>query len=70
MVVKISTRGVFRVGIPRALFPTEQFRVDVSIEYDVSRDGQRFVVVQRVEEGERPSITVVQNWIREFEPRN
>jgi hypothetical protein len=36
-------------------------------DYDVSSDGQRFVVVQNLDAGETPKITVVQNWIKKFE---
>jgi hypothetical protein len=35
-------------------------------DYDVSADGQCFVVVQYVDQGETPTITVVKNWIKEF----
>jgi hypothetical protein len=42
---------------------------DFRPHYDVSVDGQRFVVVQNatVETSKR---TVVQNWFREFEERD
>ena len=37
--------------------------------YDAARDGQRFAITQNMEEDEEttPTITVVQNWIKEFE---
>ncbi len=41
------------------------------IRYDVSADGQRFVLVATVEseEAKAPSIHVVQNWFAEFRGR-
>ena len=38
-------------------------------EYDVSADGQRFVVAQPVGEVSEPKIRVVQNWHEEFRDR-
>ena len=38
-------------------------------QYDVSRDGRRFVVVQTVEERPSPKIRVVQNWYEKFANR-
>ena len=72
MVVPVKTSPDFWAGMPQALF-TAQVQVDVSSanfrRYDVSGDGQRFVVVQTVEEAEQATqtITVVENWAKEFE---
>jgi eukaryotic-like serine/threonine-protein kinase len=67
MVVKITTRTGFRPGIPQKLFTAEMVgTTDLSNHYDVSADGQRFVVVQQTDEGENPIITVVQNWYAKF----
>ena len=70
MAVEVSTRGVFQAGIAKTLFSVSAGTQNLasSSSYDVSADGQRFVVVQRVGEGETetPTITVVENWIREF----
>ena len=68
MVVDVSTSGVFSAGIPKALFSAEQVGADdLATNYDVSADGQQFVVVQNIETKEQGTITVVQNWIKEFE---
>ena len=82
MVVKIQTDPTFKtVGSAQVLFsedrvPTKLVPEDLDYStfapvYDVSDDGQRFVVVQRIESDEeaRPKIIVVQNWAREFEDR-
>ncbi len=39
--------------------------------YDVSADGQRFVTVSPIEQGEPlpPKIRIVQNWYEEFRDR-
>jgi eukaryotic-like serine/threonine-protein kinase len=65
MSVEVSTQGVFRAGPPKMLFVTDD------IGYDVSSDGQRFVVVHPMERAERNATTiiVVQNWYKEFKDR-
>jgi serine/threonine protein kinase len=47
------------------------FSVGVQTKYDVSRDGQRFYVVepQRSEIDQAPSIHLVQNWYEQFRDR-
>jgi hypothetical protein len=49
--------------------PTRPFGTKYETMYDVGPDGQHFVVVQRVDEVETPTITVVQNWHTVFEDR-
>jgi hypothetical protein len=65
MVVPIlSTGATFESGVPRVLFevhtpyPTPGYRVN----YDVSADGQRFLVKTAVGAGSSASATVVLNW--------
>jgi len=72
MAVKVDTRSG-RTELPRTLFTGEQVRArlynpptDWQTLYDVAPDGERFVVVQPVGEGTTATITVVQNWVREF----
>ena len=83
MVVKIQTDPTFKtLGPARVLFsedriPTRLIPTDLGSNstfapvYDVSADGQRFVVVRRLapDEKARPTVTVVQNWVKEFEGR-
>jgi hypothetical protein len=67
MIVSVETKGTFKAGRPRKLFNAPQ-GVDIRF-FAVSSDGQRFLTVQRGESGECPqtTITVVENWIKEFE---
>ncbi|MEE2991635.1 MAG: hypothetical protein VX603_00495 [Gemmatimonadota bacterium] len=70
MAVEVSTRGVFRPGIANALFSASTVGVEnLAVNYDVSADGQRFVIVQQVDAGETPTITVVENWYSEFKDK-
>ena len=81
MVVSVQTTPSFRADIPRKLFTGAQVGASRSLFdeggllrefnpiYDVTPDGQRFVVVRSVGQAEEatPTITVVENWIRQFE---
>ena len=69
MAVEVSTQGIFSPGIPEALFSKEQVNPRAGSGYDVSADGQRFVLVQNVVGGEIPTITVVLNWYSEFKDK-
>ncbi|MBN2564303.1 MAG: serine/threonine-protein kinase [Candidatus Eisenbacteria bacterium] len=64
------------VVVPVSLDPTfspgpasELFRVQGVTDYDVSSDGQRFIVAEPVGEAPPPAIRVVQNWYSEFRDR-
>ncbi len=62
----VRTRPDFSVeGITR-LFEAAHLPVGDSHSYDVSADGQRFVLPAPVEGGEPAKIRVVQNWYEEF----
>ena len=76
MGVKITTQNGFQAALPQRLFSGDPIRAILSNgnlywAYDVSADGQRFVAIQAMEQGEgmTPTITVVENWIREFADR-
>ena len=74
MAVAVSMAEGFSAGSVKALFEHPGLGGGLSSTYDVSADGQRFVVVEDVgsEEGEEakpPSIHVVQNWFEEFKDR-
>ena len=66
MTVDVATAPVFRAGIPQALFQTNMTavrRVAVNGRYwDVSPDGNRFLVVVQPQESSSAPITVVLNW--------
>jgi hypothetical protein len=65
MVVSIDTnRDRLDIGAPRPLFairPRPPVRLD-AYPYDVTPDGQRFVVNTLMEESTSNTITVVLNW--------
>ena len=66
MVVKVDRRPSPRPGTPGVLF-------DMNFAYsgrgyDVTPDGSSFIIVQDVGEPDNTvMMTVVQNWVREFE---
>ena len=66
--VGVLTEPHFSTGVRRKLFESEGLRVTPSHlpNYDVSADGKRFVIPERVE-GEAPTvIRVVRKWFSEF----
>ena len=71
MVVSLRTEPTFKAETPTVLFEGSYSygRFDVAPQYDVSSDGQQFVMVkQSSDAGERPltQIIVVQNWFEEL----
>jgi len=71
MAAETVTQPTFSAGKPRMLFegpyvPTSQF---VSF-YDVSADGQRFLMLKPTEQAQATTqIVVVQNWFEELKRR-
>ena len=65
----VSTKPRFSVKGRQRLFQSAKLRGWLTPNYDVSRDGNRFVVVEPVGEGPRPTIKIVQNWLAEFQER-
>jgi eukaryotic-like serine/threonine-protein kinase len=67
MGVDIQTQPAFEAGAPRVLFQTRILPlVEVRNHYDVSSDGQRFVVNSRRLEDASLPITIVVNWASEL----
>jgi len=71
MAVEVTTEGGFAAGKPRALFEgpyLQAFGGYVRPNYDVSRDGQRFLMLEPVERPAPPpaEIDVVLNWSEEL----
>ena len=68
--VDVNTESGLSLGVPRELFKRES--IDWSTRwpdsFDVTDDGQRFVIFRPVveEDAEQPAIVVVQNWYEEF----
>ena len=77
MAVSVEPGPTFRAGIPRLLFEGDYVQELGNIgahNYDVSRDGQRFLMVvpapaETLGETARPRIVVVQNWLEELRRR-
>ena len=70
--VSVSTSPSFAVGSATPLFEHHGLRPAVSAQYDVSADGQRFLVAEFVglgRETSESSIHVVENWYEEFRDR-
>ena len=72
MAVPVTTTPTFSLGTPQVLFEGP-FRTDggAFFNYDVTADGQRFLMVQSVE---RPparvsQLVLVQNWVEELRQR-
>ncbi len=69
MVVAVTTEPTFRPQTPRILFEkastTTPWNNDVA-QYDVSPDGQRFLMLEPVEPVDATEITLIQNWFQEL----
>jgi len=67
--VDVRTDGILLAGKPRLLFKTKQFAVGRPTRtWDVSRDGQRFLMAKFGEREPHPvtELIVVQNWFEEL----
>ena len=72
----VTLAPTFSVGSAKRLFQAEDAfarrgssTMGRAYSYDVSADGQRFVLVEPLEDASTPSIHVVQNWFAEFRDR-
>ncbi len=70
MAVDIEATETFRPGVPSALFSVDGLNrssgTSAYFYYDVSNDGQRFLIDVVAEAGEQVPVTVVQNWQAEL----
>ncbi|MEW5980509.1 MAG: hypothetical protein AB1898_32385 [Acidobacteriota bacterium] len=67
MAVSIATTPELVVGRPTPLFENSYLAADFLLpSYAVSRDGQRFLMLDRFGKAPQPVIRVVQNWYSEF----
>jgi len=72
MVVDVTTQPTFAAGSPKVLFEGQYWTPGPQslAQYDVSPDGQRFLMIQPVErEGGPGQIHVVLNWFEELKRR-
>ena len=70
---EIQTSGAFSTGNPRKILDGRFFTDAGGRTYDVSRDGQRFLMVKEPQPSEltstSPRIVVVVNWFEELKAR-
>ena len=73
MATPVSTSPLLTVGSPEALFssPSLVWAQGNLLPYDVTPEGDQFVLAERVESGaeSQPVIRVVENWYEEFRGR-
>ena len=71
MVVDIATQPGLAAGKPRMLFEGKYTQTLATIpNYDVSADGQRFLMLKPVEQEAAPTqINVVLNWFEELKQK-
>jgi len=70
MSVAITTRPAFTASVPRSLFQRRTAGGFVEPSYDVTPDGQRFVMAQGSEQEHPPTqLTLVLGWLGELERR-
>ena len=66
MVVSIQTEPSFKPGDPRPLFAGDFNNQDQWPSYDITPDGERFVMMKKVELEPLTQINVVLNWFEEL----
>ena len=70
MAVSMTTSPVFSPGAAQPLFEDQTAFVGRGQRYDVTPDGQRFVVVEMLGDADAgQAIHVVENWYEEFRSR-
>jgi serine/threonine protein kinase len=71
MAVNVTTQGTFSAGKPTVLFEGRYVPTPRSFQdYDVSPDGQRFLMLKPVEQAQSPDqINVVLNWFEELKQK-
>ena len=72
MAVDISTGPAFHAGRVRRLFEGPYFEIAPSRHYDITADGQRFLMVLPIESKQEQyprSLTVVLNWFDDLQRR-
>ena len=67
MVVDVSTEGDFRSGVARRMFFARDYPAGWLDVFDVSPDGERFLLVRRSPAGIPRTVNVILNWGLEFE---
>lgn len=66
----VKTAGSFEVGAPMTLFQAhtrQQISVMDAFSYDVTADGQKFLINTRIEETNAAPLSIILNWASEME---
>ena len=67
MAVDVAAGEVLSFGRPRVLFETDFHTGGYETSYDVSADGQRFVMIDVVDTSRPPTeLILVENWAEEL----
>ena len=67
MSVAFDVEPSVRFGIPQLLFELKDYALDVIRNFDISPDGERFLMVKPIEGQTKPRAVVVLNWFDELE---
>jgi serine/threonine-protein kinase len=72
MAVDVSTNPTLKAGTPRQLFEKHyEPSLGLFANYSVTADGQRFVMVKRLDEGQSPTqVDVAINWFEQLKPKS
>ena len=65
MVVPVETRDAFRRGTPQELFSMASYYETAGFSWDISPDGQRFLMIVKHPEPTASQILVIENWAEE-----
>ena len=69
MAVDVTTSPGLKAGTTHRLFE-KRYEPSVSLyANDSTFDGQRFVMIKRIDQGEPPRINVIVNWFDQLRPR-
>ena len=60
--IHAQTEAEFENGAPQKLFQTRTTTGPFYFRYDVSEDGERFLIITRIGEAPTQELTVVVNW--------
>jgi len=70
MAVDVATQPTFSAGKPRMLLEGRFAVIPGFLNYDISPDGQRFLMIKGAEQESAPThLNLVQNWIEDFRRR-
>ena len=64
MAVTVKTAGGFEAGVPHMLFPStaDPLFPNLGVPYDITADGQKFLVNEAVDGNRISPITIVTHW--------